>query len=580
MSGIRTPSGPRAIPYLDVAMQMPRSRPAPNDGLSGRRDEQLAIVMVLLLHIVIRLLAWHAAALVEDHGSISQLFHAKVFATFDPRQILQLEPDTTPFYPFLVALFGLPGWSLETAARVCSLAFSLLLFVAVLRIGLRIAGPWATVAGLVLLSLNPVLARLAPAILTEPSYVATVYLGLWLFWRQYERPRWRGAAVVGVVFGLAFLNRVEALLFLPAIPLFQAVHYWASRPRRYGGRQLAGWVAAFVAGFVLLAGPQVGWVSWRMDRPAFNGRQVWEEIEVKIHEDESYERMVYGLDYHPSVVNITYLQAHPTVMTSDRATPKDPTLVRYSRLVTANVKDLVFDKLDILIGFFGFLAFLVGMVVMIRRGQRADALLIVGFLAVALAGPLLHNVVVRHILVLAPLMLLVGGIGIAALAERLAARPSAPQAVAGLGALLLLLMAIAWAPELRRMLRRETCNREYCVSTMDRAGRIVRESARGLGREPRVAARKQYLPYYSGGVVVALPYTDYDGLVRYLRANSVDYLFLEDWQITSYPFVKTFAERASADFTFLDRQTDPTGRTTALYRVNPLPAAVAGLPKQ
>jgi hypothetical protein len=101
-------------------------------------------------------------------------------------------------------------------------------------------------------------------------------------------------------------------------------------------------------------------------------------------------------------------------MTSDRATPKDPTLVRYSRLVTANVKDLVFDKLDILIDFS----------VSWRSSSdgghdqtraASDALLIVGFLAVALAGPLLHNVVVRHILVLAPLMLLVGGIGIAAL---------------------------------------------------------------------------------------------------------------------------------------------------------------------
>ncbi len=91
-----------------------------------------------------------------------------------------------------------------------------------------------------------------------------------------------------------------------------------------------------------------------------------------------------------------------------------------------------------------------------------------------------------------------------------------------------------------------------------------------------MSARKQYLAYYSGGTIIALPYTDYDGLVPYLRANSVDYLFLEDWQIRSYPFLATFSERAPTDFTLLDRETDPKGRTSALYRVNPRLRALLG----
>ena len=574
------PLARRTIPHLTRPEPAPPARSAPAPGPRWGRSAWVAVAVVALLYLLLRVLAWRAALLVEDHGSISQLFHAKVFLTFDLRQIVALEPDTTPFYPLSVAIFSLPGWSLETAARLCSLGFSVGLFFAVVKIGQRVAGPWATAAGLLLLSLNPILVRLSPAILTEPSYIATVYLGLWLFWSQYDRPTLGKAAALGLVFGLAFLNRVEGLLFLAAIPVFQAVHYFAGRPRAYGGRHLAGWVLAYVACFVLLAAPQVGWASWRMGRPAINGRQVWEEVEVKVHEDQPYQRLVYGLDYSPSVVNITYLQAHPEAMTTHRAAPQAPLLLRYGRLVVANLRDLAKNKLQILLGFFACVLFVVGLVVLTVRGQRADALLVIGFLGVALAGPLLHNVVVRHIIVVAPLMLLVAGIGVVALAERLTSGLGGRQAVVAFVALVLLLPAGLWAPALRRALRRDACNAEYCPATMDRVSRIVRASARGLGRPPRVSARKQYLAYYSGGTIIALPYTDYDGLVPYLRANSVDYLFLEDWQIRSYPFLATFSERAPTDFTLLDRETDPKGRTSALYRVNPPRSGADGLPPQ
>jgi hypothetical protein len=522
-------------------------------------DHPALIAGLLLLYIALRALVWRAAGVVEDHGSISQLYHAMAFLSLDAQQILGLEPDTTPFYPVITALFSVPGWSLETAARLASFAFSLLLFFAVLQIGRRIAGPGATVAALLLLCLNPVLVKLAPAILTEPSYIATVYVGLWLYWRQYQLPTVRRAVGLGLVFGLAFLNRIEAVLFLGAIPTFQLVHYLGSRAPSYSRATLARWSVAFAATFAALAAPQVWWVSHRMGQVAINGRQVWSQVMVQ--EGKSYEEQVYGLDFSPDVINLTYLQANPEAMKTGRVGVRELP-ARYGRLIVENTRDLLGNKLGALLGPAACVFLLIGLAVLVVRGQRADALISAGFFAVTLAGPLLHNVVLRHIIVIAPLALLIAGIGIWEAARWAAFRTGAPQwAVAAAG---VLLVGAGWAPALRTALRGADCNREYCAETIARASRIIR-SERAAG--PRIAARKQYLAYYAGGSPVPLPYADYAALVRYLAANNVTYLYLERWQIASYPFITHFSQHAAADFTLLDRQVDGAGRVSELYRV-------------
>jgi hypothetical protein len=325
-----------------------------------------------------------------------------------------------------------------------------------------------------------------------------------------------------------------------------------------------------VAGFVLLAGPQVGWASWRLGRLAFNGRQVWST--AMGNDTQPYEQQIYGLDYSPSIINLTYLQSHPeaTVSAGPASTPLP---AHYGHLLVENTKELIGEQLGVLPGYFVCGLFLIGLLALIARGQRGDALLVIGFLGVTLAGPLLHNVVARHLLVIAPLMLLVAGIGVVALAERLREWARAPRSVAPWATGGLLFAAGLWIPDLREAFHRETCNGEYCVATMERVSSIVRAGEVKGGPAPRISARKQYLAYFADGIAAPLPYTDYQGLVHYLRVNHVQYLFLESWQIEGYPFLASFSQRSPRDFVLLDRVTDTKGRETELYR---LEAAAAG----
>jgi hypothetical protein len=520
---------------------------------------------VLAVYLALRVAAWHSTVLVEDHGSISQFVRAGAFLSLDPSRIYALEPDTTPFYPLGVALFSLPGWSLETAARLCSLVFSVGLFAAVAALGKRLWDGWAALAALLLLAVNPVMAGLSYAIITEPSYIATVYVGLALFWWQMDRPTPLRAAALGLVFGLAFLNRVEGLLFLGAVVLAQAVHFaWIGR-RTYAWRTLAGWTVAYVVAFALVAAPQIWWVSRRMGQFAINGREVWSVVLVQ-RDGKSYEQKVYGLDYSPREINLEYLQRHPEAFAKLYTSPSPR---RYARLAVRNAEELYRVQLAGLVGPVALVLAGAGLLAMVQRGRGLQAFLLVGFVAVGLVGPLLHNVVMRHVAVVAPAILLLAGVGIRELAEGALGSGRAGgrrwgAAFVGLAGV----AAIGWLPQLRGLFSRETCNREYCDGAIRQAARTARAVADSVGKvKPIVASRKQYLPYAAGGETLPLPATDLPGLVRYLSLNHADFAYFERWQLGDRAFADATTDELRAHgLVLLERTTDARGRVSELYR--------------
>ena len=187
--------------------------------------QTLIFLGIFCVYLLLRLLAWSNASNLEDHDSVSYLSAIEVFRTLDIGAINNLSADRTPFYPLFSALFSSLTGSAETGARLCSLFFSCLLFAAVVGIGRQFATAFSLGIGLLIIAFNPVLIRLSYSVLTEPSYVAVVYLGLWLFMVHYRQPKVWTAAALGTLFALAFLNRFEGILYLAVIPLLQVVHF-------------------------------------------------------------------------------------------------------------------------------------------------------------------------------------------------------------------------------------------------------------------------------------------------------------------------------------------------------------------
>jgi len=532
------------------------------------RRQWLMVGGLFGLYIVLRLLAWKSTILLEDHDSISYLDYTSVFRRFSLREILELSPDSTPAYPLFSALFSLPLGSVEAGARLCSLFFSGLLFWALFGIGQRI-GRWReTLTGLTLLAFSAPLISLSIGVLTEPTYIALVYCGFWLFLAQYEAPNYWMAVFLGCVFGLTFLTRTEGILYLAFVPLLQTGHLVLSRAHRYGLRRLVGWSLAFALAFALVSAPQVWRVSRKLGSFAINGRQVWSLI-MNRPDGKSYDEKVYGLDYGQAQINLEYIRDHSDIQ-AELTSVFNP--AEYIKRVVVNAEDLYEIQLGVLIGPLVLIVFALGLLVLYRRNSVETSLLL-AFILLAVIAPLLHNVVIRHIAVILPMVLVVAGTGAWAAIEWIREVHSFEVLSETLLASLVVAVLVAGdGPSLRRVFNGAALdrwsNREYRPADLERPAEMVRQIAdSALQRRPVVSARKSYLAHMAGAKQVWLPYTDYAGLVTYAALNEVDFVFLEYYFLQQYPFLEQFS-RDSLDghFVLLYVGQHSTGHRLELYR--------------
>jgi len=524
----------------------------------------LAFTLILITYVGFRLMAWESAVLLKDTDSLSYLRDIETFLSFNLTKIANLDPDSSLFYPFLGALFSLPGWSVQFGAELASFFSGIVLFGAVLGIGFQIARPAAIALGVFFLAINPELIAHSFTVLTEPVYVATIYLGIWLFWVLYKNPKSWGAVILGIIFGLAFLNRMEGILFIIFIPLMLFVYFLTKRPKTIALKTVVSWSLIYVLTFIMLAGVQVLRVSNQMNGLAINGRQVWAAL---LHSPlgKSYDEKIYGLNFNPKQINIVYLKKNPQEL------KKINTInVNYISTIVKNCRDLYFYGFPRLIGIFIFTFFVFGLFSLHQSQKRFEVFLILSFIAFGLSAPLLHNVVIRHILIVAPIMLLVAGIGVDFLWRSVIVGDNRPTIFRfTLLAVMLLFVIAGWESQIRESFSPPTHNREYSLTELKEPMDIIKSETAEWERQPIISARKGYLSYFLGTTKNALlPYSNYEQLVTYTTLNQVDYIYLKYSLIKDFPFLKVFQTGAyKRDFERLYRGVDAGGDPLELYRV-------------
>lgn len=525
------------------------------------------VLLVVVLFLTLRITSWGNTVLLEDHDSVKILMDAQSLSSLPFSSAdSTLNPDTTPFYPLNIAVAILAGLSPEFGARLVSFFYSCLVIAFLLGIGRLVASPLAVLTGLMILAFSPTLIPLSFSVLTEPTYTAVTYAGIWLFWLQYKNPTARSGALLGAIFALSFLTRTEGFLYLALIPLLQAVSFRTTRELPTQWRRPAIWLACFLLGFGVLAAPQIYIVSKTSGEFMLNGRQLWLKI-LKSEDGATYDEKIYGLHHSPSTINLTHVQKSPRTV-SDTGASISP---RKAARQVAREFQVLFDRqLGTLFGPIGLVSFGFGLFTLWQSSQKFDVFLILMFLGFSLVPPILHNVVMRHIVIIAPLVMLVEGIGIVGLARSLTLSTDIPSLRAGLvflGAALIIGTQIFQLYTV--VLHPPRWNGEYDPAALEEPSRILRELANddpeGKGF---VAARKRYLAYFSGYSSLALPYTDYGGLVRYLNLNGAEYLFLERHLIRDYPFLEGLDEKIRKDksLSLLHRSTDSHVGVLELYR--------------
>ncbi len=540
------------------------------ESTSVRRGARRIAIAAFALFVALRLIAWSNSSLLEDHDSVSYLIAAETFASFDLSQIAALSPDTTPLYPILVALAAAPGWSTTTAARLASLAMACLLFWSLVGLGrwMRIGHGVGLAAALVFAAVNPTLVDLGYSVLSEPTYLGLVYLGLWWFVAHERSPRIRDAIVLGLLTAAAFLTRIEGLLLVAVYPtmlLLDAAFRGTLRGRMV---RIVTWSAALAVGFVLLATPQIAWVSARLGQPAINGRQVWMAI-MSAPGEASYEQRIYGVGHDEGQVNLEYFQANPQALSAQRTSADLTSLVR---IVARTTDELWRDKLGQLLGPLMLMLIGFGVAGLLRRGEGRRLALLSIWISSSVVGPLLYNVADRHIAIILPAALLIAGVGVDELSrmlkETLGAR--ARPVVIGVATLAAASLAV---PVYRATIGLPEQG-AYDPVAVDAIAALLRADADSAGIDvPIVCARNSYLPHAAGGRKVPLPYTDASGLARYLDATEADYLFLEHPAIGVFPLAREFATPGAplpsglSGLVVLDRRPSHQGGQLELYRI-------------
>jgi hypothetical protein len=111
---------------------------------------------------------------------------------------------------------------------------------------------------------------------------------------SYEQAKFRMPLFLGIIFGFAFLNRIEGIIFLGIIPYFTQ-YIWFGKTL-LDGKKLLLFNGLYVFVFFIGHFPQIYMVSSKMDRFALNGREAWSLI-LHNPDGKSYEEKLCGLTY-------------------------------------------------------------------------------------------------------------------------------------------------------------------------------------------------------------------------------------------------------------------------------------------
>lgn len=527
----------------------------------------LIIALIFSVFLTLRLISLSNVNVLEDHDSILYLKTIEIFRTGDIKEIININPDASLLFAFAGALVSAIGGSIETSARMVSLLSGIGIFFIAYIIGKRFNSENASLTGLILISLNPALIVLSIAVLTEPLYVTVVYSGLLLFILYHKNLKFLPSFFIGIVFGLALLTRLEGLLFLIFIPLVQAIYLIIEKQFKSNLRRYIVWTTLFISGFLLVTAIQVSWVSYKMGTLALDGRQVWTLIMHEPGDRPLMERLL-GLDYDPANTNIGYLKSNPGAIEVGKESNVKDLFYEYTKTTILNLHDLYNNRLADLVGFLILIFFALGVITLYKTGKVFEIFLVFLFIVTGLIAPLLHNVVIRHILIIAPIILIVAGIGLYATIRYIVKEMQVNKLYRySLLMIICALLLSVWAIPINSNLKMPARNREYDPQVIQKMVTIIQDDNK-LQRKVAVAARKGYLPYYSGTRNIITPFTDYNGLVNYLNLNNVTYLFLEHALLDRFPFIENFNEGSYGnDFLLLHETIDRQGRKYSLYKL-------------
>ena len=160
----------------------------------------------------------------------------------------------------------------EAASELAYIIFGALLILPVHTLARRMYGHGVAQLASILLIFFPALgvSVLYWGTMSEPLYLFLVYCGLYALWRASEADGWAYHGLAGLMFGLAYLTRPDAMLYFGI--LLAAAILWYGLKRRLGEPRVWAGIAAYAGAFALCALPYVIYLYQHTGQLTFSGK--------------------------------------------------------------------------------------------------------------------------------------------------------------------------------------------------------------------------------------------------------------------------------------------------------------------
>ena len=223
---------------------------------AGRLPSQKALPLGLLAFLALLGIASMAYATTRGPGiggdatvyltSARNLLAGRGLGLIEADGSFRLLPYTPPLYPLLLAFFGLPGFDLVQVARWLSvLLFGATIFLVGAGFFHFTRSSVLSLIAAASLLLSPILARVYAWAMSEPLFLFTGFLGLFLSLEYARSPRRSLLIWAAVCCGLSFLARYLGAAFLVSAALI--VLLYSPRPWK---KRLAGAFSLGIVGFI------------------------------------------------------------------------------------------------------------------------------------------------------------------------------------------------------------------------------------------------------------------------------------------------------------------------------------------
>ena len=503
------------------------------DQLARRRQPFTAIFLGILVAAVALRGYWaiHHGAVLEGNGCEYARI-AENLVRHGAYVGLSGEPELMfpPLYPILLALGSLVAGSVDGATRLVPFLAGVLLVPAMVALAWLLYGPRVALGAGALAALHPLLIDLSGSAFSEGIYLPLMVMGLYWGLRSLDADTLAPTVWCGVMCGLAYLVRPEALLY-PVIILAAALVRDLRRPAfatRFPRR-----VLCLLAPLVILIAPYAAYLSVRTGSLRLEGKGLM-NYTIGERQNSGMSKDEASLGIGPDLSEDgPQLSPNHFVATSHRRLSLGEIARYWIASARRNKMSLVQQLL--LSPLFGS-ALVVGLITLglfrrawtPRRARYEGVLLAVAFGHLALVLGL-HYVARRYLLLLVPLSLLWASQGVdeaaqwgvatgrrgAALGRR-AARWLDPgiRGFLIVAVLLLAALGVRWGS-----LQDESPE----ALLMKDVGTWLGNYRPGPKRIMTVAPE---IPYYSGGLFFGMPYAEASLALRYVHSKRPDFIVL------------------------------------------------------